>query len=157
MSKDGKELIKDKILELEEEYEFYHNEGNSEKASYVFTDLCVYKKVLQDLEELDSLHQAYNELSEQNEILNQSINDSEMSEERDLFKLAFYSLWKCCNSRYSLSDVENSDYYIEFKVGYESVCVGLSLEEIESIEKACKLLDMQYCEVEDEETNSIIE
>lgn len=135
-----KEIIKDK----QEEYDFLI-ETDKESANYILTDMKLYEEILKDLEE--------------NEILKQSVKDtfdssqdiiSEISEERDLFKLAFYSLWKCCNSRNTIIDFENTDYYIEFKVGYDSVYVGVSLEEIESIEKACKLLDIKYCEVEDE-------
>lgn len=137
-------FVKEIIKEKQEEYDFLIKK-DKESANYILTDMKLYEEILKDLEE--------------NELLKQSVKDtfdssqdiiSEISEERDLFKLAFYSLWKCCNSRNSVTDFENTNYYIEFKVGYESVCVGLSLEEIQSIEKACELLDIKYCEVEDE-------
>jgi hypothetical protein len=70
-------------------------------------------------------------------------------EDEKIFKLAFYALWKVCNSYNTYTDVE-PEVYIEFRVGQESVCVGLTVEEYDAITKACELLDMPYQEVEDD-------
>lgn len=65
----------------------------------------------------------------------------------EVFKEAFYALWKCCNSAHVITDDAKPDVYIEFRIGYESVCVGLSQSELDAIVKACDLLDLDFEEV----------
>lgn len=62
--------------------------------------------------------------------------------ELDTFKLAFYTLWKCCNSNDIPTDIGDTDTYMEFRCGYESLYIPVSIQELESIEKACELLDI---------------
>lgn len=73
---------------------------------------------------------------------------ADLEKELDIFKLAFYTLWKCCNSSEVLTDIQKeSGTYIEFKCGLESVFIPASEQEIESIKQACKILDMDVREV----------
>lgn len=65
----------------------------------------------------------------------------DLEKELDIFKLAFYTLWKSTNSS-DVSEDKIEDCYIEFRVGYESVCVPVSEKELDNLSKACELLDI---------------
>lgn len=102
------------------------------------TDRIMLNKILKDLEHLEQ------NVKDTHDTLQEVITD--LDKELDIFKLAFYALWKCCNSNDISSDID-SDFYIEFKCGYESVCIPVTEQEIESIKKATELLDVDVKEV----------
>ena len=64
--------------------------------------------------------------------------------ELEIFKLAFYTLWKCCNTMNTHTDVPDTDTYMEFRIGTESVYVPVTKEELQSVADACNLLDLLY-------------
>lgn len=72
----------------------------------------------------------------------------DLEEELDIFKSAFYTLWKCCNSSECLTDDNKEDkFYVELKVGFENLFVAITEQELESIKKACEILDICLKEV----------
>ena len=52
--KDNKEIIIDKIIELEDEYDHYRT-VDKERANYIYTDIGVYREILNDIERLEQL------------------------------------------------------------------------------------------------------
>ncbi|MBO5712482.1 MAG: hypothetical protein J6R47_06550 [Acholeplasmatales bacterium] len=69
----------------------------------------------------------------------------QLKKELNIFKMAFYTMWKSCNSNDTA--VENSETYIEFRCGYETMFTPITEEEIDYLEKACALLDIKINEV----------
>lgn len=65
LKKNNQELVKDIIKELEDEYEHYRT-VDKERASYIYTDLGVYKEILKDLKRMEQLEKENNELKEWN-------------------------------------------------------------------------------------------
>lgn len=124
---------------------------DSEKYRLVNENQCLKNRV-EDLEiSYKELKRENQELKEQNKLFDETIEADDriicqLTSELDTFKLAFYTLWKCCNKSDIPSDIE-SDIYLEFKCGYESLCIPVTEQEIDSIKKACELLDMEVKEV----------
>lgn len=124
-----------------------------------------YEDVLEQLERLEQIDQVWNSeewcqgvpynadglkslfnynLDLFNKNLELDKKNLDLEKELDIFKLAFYTLWKCCNSSECLTDDDNKEdkFYVEFKVGFENLFVAITEQELESIKKACEILDI---------------
>ena len=110
-------------------------------------EILLLKAQINDLKIANELiNQKYkNSLKRENELLNKLID---LQNHLDTFILAFNSLWRCCNSKDVLTDLdEENSTYLEFRCGFENVCVPVTEDEISAIKKACDFLDITVSEV----------
>ena len=99
-------------------------------------------KVWHENEPMESVDINGNHLQEKYDLLNDLYNHL------DTFILAFNSLWRCCNSKDVLTDLdEENSTYLEFRCGFENVCVPVTEAEISAIKKACDFLNITVSEV----------
>lgn len=112
----------------------------------------MYKEDIKALNVLKDTILENEKLEKENKLFDETIDADDriicqLTSELDTFKLAFYTLWKCCNSNDIATDVEETDNYLEFKCGYVRLCIPVTEQGIESIKKATELLDINVNEV----------
>lgn len=135
-----------------------------------FISFCCYEYFDKELEkewkkDIDAITQAIDRLEGIDKVWHENepmesvdINGKHLQEKYDLlndlynhldtFILAFNSLWRCCNSKDVLTDLdEENSTYLEFRCGFENVCVPVTEAEISAIKKACDFLNITVSEV----------